>query len=634
MGSNSVSTSRDPLAYRPEIDGLRAIAVLAVVAFHVSPRILPGGFIGVDVFFVISGYLITRMIAVATDAGNFSFAEFYFRRVRRLLPSLLTVLFTVWLWGLVDFVGSDFAALGKEMATSAAFAANFQYAAHHGYFEAAAEAKPFLHLWSLGVEEQFYLFWPVVLVALRSSRGRRRSIVYLGLISFTAGLFGSWVFPNATFYLPFGRLWEFMFGAAIGIGRPRESRAADFLAVAGTVLIVAGFFLINSSQVYPGFRASIPTLGTALILLSTKESAIARGLSFPPLRFVGRVSYPFYLWHWPIFVIATNFLGRPAPVSVRLIGAFVAFGLSVLTYRGIELPLRSGRSLPAVERKRTFALLVLLVAAGLVGLATDLTDGFPSRIQGVPSAFEEGNSQQSTLVDAACPIPEAVGGAILWCRGASGGPANRVLIGDSHAQSLYPTLARLSGPEERWLVLAGPGCSPFPDEMNPGAPSACAAFLSKGIRAVSETPEVEWVLFAFHARHASESGVTERALRTLREIRRHGKRLAILIDNPIPSVLPERCGKITPLQRLAPRLNTNCSITREEHEKNSAALRALAARAMREFPGLVVIDPTDRLCDAERCPVVLDGRSLYSYSHHLSDFGASRFVPELLRRLR
>jgi len=293
--------------HRSDVDGLRAVAVMLVVNFHGFPLAMPGGFIGVDIFFVISGFLITGIIARELDAQHFSLTGFYNRRIRRIFPALIVVLCAVlalgWLW----MLPGPYVALSRDVAASAAFFANIALMLQSGYFDIESAKKPLLHLWSLGIEEQFYLFWPLILML---AARRRRSLLcvaaVIALVSFAlnVALIGS--DPVATFYLPFTRAWELLAGAALACAWDRfgqSEAASNRRAMAGVVLIVISVAVLNVHRAFPGWWALLPVAGSAL-LLSAPASWINRVcLGWPPLVWIGLISYPLYLWHWPLLVM-------------------------------------------------------------------------------------------------------------------------------------------------------------------------------------------------------------------------------------------------------------------------------------------------------------------------------------------
>jgi peptidoglycan/LPS O-acetylase OafA/YrhL len=328
------------IRYRPDVDGLRAIAVIAVVAYHAFPRLVPGGFIGVDVFFVVSGYLITQIIVADLDQGSFSFAEFYARRVRRIFPALIVVMLATLAAGIAIFLPDELDSLARNAIAGALFSSNLMQLSETGYFDIDAHVKPLLHLWSLGIEEQFYLAWPL---ALWACPRRWRLALVCGIIMLSFGLNVSLVKTHAaaTFYLPFTRAWELMAGAAItGVTIP--SRGLRYLAAGIGFCIGITFFLYDAGMAYPGWAALVPVTGTALTVLGEGTPFSRLVLSHRWTVFLGRISYPLYLWHWPLLVFSQLYLLRPLTPTETVIVLCASLGLAWITYEWIERPIRSG----------------------------------------------------------------------------------------------------------------------------------------------------------------------------------------------------------------------------------------------------------------------------------------------------
>jgi peptidoglycan/LPS O-acetylase OafA/YrhL len=328
--------------YRADIDGLRAVAVIAVIAYHGFPELMPGGFIGVDVFFVISGYLITDIIErnLAGPAG-FSFADFYRRRVRRIFPALVVVLFASLAVGVCIFLPSELSSLTRNAIASAFSSANLILLSEAGYFDVDAHLKPLLHLWSLGIEEQFYLAWPLALwLTPRRWRGVLIGIVIVG--SFALNIILVKTHPQATFYLPFTRAWELIAGAALVHISIKNAKLTEALSALGFACGIA-FFLYNSRMTFPGWAALVPVIGTSATILGEGSFFNRVVLSHPLAVLIGRISYPLYLWHWPLLVFTGFYLLRPL-TPIEIAGLIVAaFVLAWLTYELIERPIRSGR---------------------------------------------------------------------------------------------------------------------------------------------------------------------------------------------------------------------------------------------------------------------------------------------------
>jgi peptidoglycan/LPS O-acetylase OafA/YrhL len=350
--------------YRPDIDGLRAVAVTLVVFFHAFPEAVPGGFIGVDVFFVISGFLITGIVVRELGQKRFSLPGFYARRIRRIFPSLIAVLLAVLLLGWLWMLPSAYAQLSADVFASAAFLANIALMLQSGYFDIESSKKPLLHLWSLGIEEQFYLFWPLVLIlAARFRLGFFAVAGVIGAASFALNVALIGFDPVATFYLPFTRAWELLAGALLACGWShfkQTDAASNWRAAAGFLLIAVSAALLDSKSAFPGWRAIFPILGSVLLLSAPTAWGCRHIMSGKTLVGIGLISYPLYLWHWPLLVFFGIIKFAPLTLIDRGLIVALSFALAWLTYRAIEIPFRFGR--PALPR-------VVALCSGMAAVA-------------------------------------------------------------------------------------------------------------------------------------------------------------------------------------------------------------------------------------------------------------------------
>jgi len=328
------------LRYRADIDGLRAVAVIAVVLYHAFPKLVPGGFVGVDTFFVISGYLITGIIIEGLDGpAGFSFLDFYARRIRRIFPALILVLAAT--LALKILLPSELTSLAKNAIASAFFSANFMLLSEAGYFDIAAHLKPLLHLWSLGIEEQFYLVWPLALwLTPRNWRATVIAVVITASFALNVALVRS--HPQATFYLPLTRAWELMAGALLVGVAIKNGGLREILGALGVICGIT-FFTYSDGTVFPGWAALVPVLGAGLTILGQGSFFSRTILSHPLAAAIGRISYPLYLWHWPLLVFLRTYLFRPLTMWESLLAILAATALAWLTYHFIERPIRSGR---------------------------------------------------------------------------------------------------------------------------------------------------------------------------------------------------------------------------------------------------------------------------------------------------
>lgn len=422
--------------YRPDVDGLRALAVMLVVLFHLGMAGLPGGYVGVDMFFVISGYLITGHIYREVVAGHFSFSGFYERRVRRLAPGMLSMLLLTLLLSVLALSPKDLIRAAESSVASLLFVANIFFYQKQDYFATDSDTNPLLHMWSLGVEEQFYLLWPLLLVLL-FRRGNLR-IVWgvvgaLALLSLGAAIRLGHTDSAAAFYLMPTRLFEFAIGAAlVWLPEIRQWRKpiSDALVILGLVCIGLSVAKFNQHTPFPSYAALLPCLGTALIIYAGRDPVVRMFLGHPALAYIGRFSYELYLFHWPLIVL-TRYLtfGDVTPRDNALV-LLASFGISMLTYHCISSPLRFGFA-TTPRRRQNFLLGTLVVAIAMLGAATiiKLQKGLPQRVNhaATEAAQNPGEFHKSQF-----------GGAgytenTILTLGTPGAPPQFLLIGDSFA---------------------------------------------------------------------------------------------------------------------------------------------------------------------------------------------------------
>jgi len=388
---NETNSHLPSIPYRPDIDGLRAIAVLLVIIYHAFPDFLKGGFIGVDIFFVISGFLITSIIYKNLNSNNFSFLDFYSRRIRRLAPALIVVLTFTFCTGLFFLQGSEFALLKKHLIGGTTFTSNFMFWSESGYFDNSADSKPLLHLWSLAIEEQFYLIWPFLIFIF--FKIKKFNIILLTSFIFVISLFSSidfsYSYPVAAFFSLQSRFWEFLIGALLYffqykiyfLNTKPLVKNAHFKSLFGLVLIFFSVISLSSRSLFPGWWALLPTIGAALIISSDPNSYINKNfLSNKYIVYIGTISYPLYLWHWPILSLSRIILSEVPSISLRLSLLLITFLLSALTYHLIECRLRQLRNLNYITSYLLLILLLICLTAysRLGHLPTPITDSTSS----------------------------------------------------------------------------------------------------------------------------------------------------------------------------------------------------------------------------------------------------------------
>jgi len=474
--------------WRSDIDGLRAVAVGPVVVFHLAQSFLPGGFVGVDIFFVISGYLISRNIFARSAAGRFSILTFYEHRLRRIFPAYAAVLFAVLLVDLVHALPPDAETAGRTLLAAIASVTNIWFWTTTDYFAQPAESLPLLHTWSLSVEEQFYLVFPALVLWAggRSSRRLRPALVVLFLVSLAISVPGSFLYPTASFYLLPARAWELLLGSllALGLVPALRSRLGRELATAGGLLLIAtSMLLLTPRTPFPGLAALPPCLGAALILHAGEsgDSLGARLLSLRPLVFLGLISYSLYLWHWPLLAFQRTDMLLFATES-KLVERGALLGLSLaaatLSWWLIEKPTRDRTrvSIRTLVAGSAAAASVLLAAA----TALVVTGGLPSRFTpaAVTLARYLENDQTAQFREGHCFLgvndPVTAFDRSLCLSDVPGRP-NYILLGDSHAAHLYAGLHAVL-PEANILQVTGVQCAPLVIAQ-PQASRACPGLI-------------------------------------------------------------------------------------------------------------------------------------------------------------
>jgi peptidoglycan/LPS O-acetylase OafA/YrhL len=608
--------------YRPDVDGLRAIAVMLVLNFHAFPEAMPGGFVGVDIFFVISGYLITGIIARELDLGRFSLAGFYVRRIRRIFPALIIVLCATLVLGWLWMLPAAYAQLGRDVFASAAFFANIALLLQSGYFDVESARKPLLHLWSLGIEEQFYLFWPLLLMLgtrLRLSIVAMASILGIGSFLLNVALIGS--DPIATFYLPFTRAFELLAGAVLARGWNRLSQtsaASNRRAAIGVALIVVAAAVLDSHRAFPGWWAILPVAGTALLLSAPAAWICRTVLASRPLVWIGLISYPLYLWHWPLLVFFAIIKFGPLTLPERELILLASALLAWSTYRYVERPFRFGVPSP----RKTFALGAGMALIAVAGVAVYSGNGFDFRLPAEIRAMANVPAQNAQwrfhrcLLDLSREMTFAD-----ECIDRSRRPL--VLIwGDSTAGALMPGLLKARETRDFGIAqLTSSSCVPALNADIPSTPN-CRAINDKVLSLVREIrPDI--VLL-----HGTWERYLDNVAETVAALKQHtGARVVVL--GPVPAWqrgLPNEVLRYFMLhhslipQRLAASTNWLDDV-----------MRAKLTPAGAEF-----ISAWDALCNADGCLTRTgDGAGDISTSDqvHLTEKGSEYLINAVIDRL-
>jgi peptidoglycan/LPS O-acetylase OafA/YrhL len=632
------------LAYRSDIQGLRGVSVLAVMIFHLGVG-LPGGFVGVDVFFVISGFLMTGIIADEfIGRGAFSFSKFYSRRVRRIFPALLVmILITTGLGYFLLFPG-DY----KEFAQSGLYAAlslsNVFFYFSSGYFDIPAELKGLLHTWSLGVEEQFYLIWPPIMIGLLTvAKCRRESMVWLLLCIVGAGfivsVYGVLSNPKAAFYLLHARLWELAAGGVVVFvprSKPRWLDAA--LSAMGLGLILWSVFFLSPEWLFPGWNALPAVVGAILIINPASASSwVGRVLSLQPLPFVGKISYSLYLWHWPLIVFWRQYRSGAA---LTIADAAILAGASVLvafaSWKWVEQPFRKPFSAKATLPLGLSA--AAAVAAITFGIAAK--DGLPGRI----APRLEALSSLSTMWDWSCPYKGPLD--IACSVGAEPGVAAGmgVVWGDSHAEHLLPLLDVAGRKSGRAIALLG-DCPPIFYQAGlkryiPASPEYDFSCVDRVhfIDVLKVSPEIEFVMLA--ARWSAYLAVTYRNEGDARSVARGlellnegleefvteiaplGRKIILMGEmpqmgfDPIPCVLLEGIYLWRAQGERERCRATTASIPRSSFEERQSATNQILMSVAARHPDVLAFFPTDKMCEPD-CITSIGGEFLFRDSSHL-----------------
>ncbi len=656
------------LAYRPDIDGLRAVAILAVIVFHAYPRSLPGGFAGVDVFFVISGYLIGGIIFRNLDADSFGFADFYARRARRIFPALITVLLGGLGFGWFALLADEYRDLGKHVAAGAGFVSNLVLWRESGYFDTAADFKPLLHLWSLGIEEQFYLVYPVLMALLWRLRANPAySLLTLAVLSFGGNLYLVHRDAVSAFFLPFTRFWELLGGSILAYvhfrraaAKPATDTRHQLQAAGGLLLIAAAVLVLDEDKDFPGAWALLPTLGALLLIGAGPDTWINRRLlASRPLVFIGVISYPLYLWHWLLLsfgVILRS--GEPLHHRAALLVA-AAFLLAWLTFRYVERPLRFGAS--GLQRLKLASLGLMLTATAGLGLTVFLADGLPERAalaevrlkidRDLPRLATEGY-RDNGVARALFQGEFKPGDDFFQLGDLPRDQPLTVVIGDSHGNMLYQGLATAVARPETVINLGRGSCLPFVglDTVKKNGKSAgCQPFVGNVIDFIARTPEITTVVIAAFYKQYLDGGMTLRSTRgggaesaaglfrvglsdTLQRLVEADKYVILSLDNPDMdrTVMTACYSLLRPLLPKSP--ETGCQMPRADHERDQTLAHTLLENAAARFPGKVrVFDPAAVLCDARYCYAHHDDDLIYQFDgNHLTVKGAVLVAGRLL----
>lgn len=660
-------------SYRADIDGLRAIAVVSVLGYHAFPTVIPGGFIGVDLFFVISGFLISSIIVCNLQHENFLFLEFYGRRIKRIFPALLLVLWSCLLFGYAVLTPDELTQLGKHVAGGSGFIANIVLMKESGYFNSTAEAKPLLHLWSLGIEEQYYILWPLILwFGWQKRLGLLTIIVALTLGSFLLNIVRVEHHPVGTFYLPQTRVWELMIGSIAAyvslhqkqgeptiqdalLSRLKNLRlslpnipilsAPNLWSIVGVSLIVLSLAFTKKTSIFPGWWALLPTAGAAILIAAGPQAWLNnRLLGHPILRWVGLISFPLYLWHWPLLSFARILEGQLPSIAVRSAAVALSVILAWLTFRFIEKPLRFGQQKPWLS----IQLSALMLITGLAGYLTLYAEGFPVRLNNTHLVSLFAKYPHAPFHNEACDQKFPAFRNLSACLLSSPNEPNVVIVGDSHSHQYFKAFsAQLPGASV--LNVAEWACLPFAtdDLMSKGdCPKKMAVVQEELVRnqvikqvyiagywgyllsGKFEIDEDNWRRPMPYS-VAQQAAFLRKAEDFIGNLIKAGKDVILIQQIPDLDFNVRSCFNFRPIT-LWNSTRISCTTDRLENDQRSAGGASLISGLQEKFPTLKVVNPREVLCDSHECRATQDGEPLYFNGDHLSLLGADIVVRAIL----
>lgn len=632
--------------YRPDIEGLRAIAILLVVAAHAKLPALAGGFVGVDVFFVLSGYLITSLlIREIRSTGSLRLTDFYLRRLRRLLPALLLMLGVSSLSGWLLLAPFEQPDQASAAASAALWLSNFHFAlARMDYFAPGSESNLFLHTWSLGVEEQFYLCWPLMLLAVMDARTDtqrlQRALVAVFILSLTLSVWWTWHAPQLAFYMMPSRAWQFALGALASLiaGTGVASRGWTAMGWLGLALILAAALRLNHGVPYPGVWALLPALGAAFLLACgqrTPDTGPSRLLAARPMQALGRVSYAWYLWHWPILLLGATLIDAGSGWN-RAALALLSLLIAGASYLWVERPIRQAPRLLTRPRMTLFAALALMIVAGSFALRWHT------------AALVHMNSpEQLRYLQVRGDLPAIYGmGCDDWYRsarvrvcafGAKSARHTVAIIGDSVGLQWFPAYARIfDSPDWRLLVVTKSSCPmvdvPIFYERIGREYTECTQWRSDAMQEVASLKPDIVILGATDTYDFSAAEWTEGTRRILQTLHGKASRIYLVRSTPtLPFDGPSCLARRSPL-RDALRHNDECAAPLQD--ARSRQVFSWLKAAARAFTEVHVIDMTENICPQGTCHAERDGHIVFRDNRHLSASFVESLVPTLEGKLQ
>lgn len=650
---DNYSNQNHSLKYRRDIDGLRAFAILAVFVFHLFPRSLRGGFSGVDIFFVISGFLISSIIFKQLAEGRFSFFTFYSRRIRRIYPCLLLVLLFCLGFGCIYLIPAEYELLSKHTFGGSTFISNIFLLYEDGYFDTSSTKKLLLHLWSLGIEEQFYILWPLILFfAFKFKKILLPVIFILGILSFASNMQLAFVHSSTAFYSPFTRFWELICGAILSYFfvvkkispiSDNHSRFANVLSVFGMLAMIAAFLFAGNTGKYPGVMAILPVASSVMMIVAGPDATANKYiLSNKVFVWIGLISYPMYLWHWP-FISFNYFLfgGSPSVTAATVIFSLTLL-LSFISYRYIENPIRKG----AANLMKVSVLVIAMGCVGIFSLLSWKNHGAYAHWNDKANyefKFPDNDYQDSDL----CPNNEVMPKG-SQCRYSHPNATKSVgLIGSSYAHQYYSFLKRELGPHINLKMYTASRTSPFMNLLGLAHLDERKELYKAILRGYDDflSDQNMDVIILGHALDcdrrnkdmlnpdSTNDDINEEIAmrRTFDALKASGKKVFYVIQEPTIYKDPTSVIKRPfPFDRKSDTLISS----RPKSDSTEVRFGKLLQKLAKDYDNLILIDATDQICNDDNCYVAKDGVVFYIDQGHLSKDGVEVFGGRIMDVIR
>lgn len=656
----SISAHLSRPNYRPDIDGLRAIGILSIISFHAFPDKLSGGFLGVDIFFVISGYLISTIILNTLDLGTFSFVEFYKRRINRIFPALILILATCLVFGWFALLANEYKQLGKHIAGAAGGISNFIFWKEAGYFDNAAETKPLLHLWSLGIEEQFYIFWPIFLwIAKKNKINIFLIIIIITSASFYLNIKGIHNDTISTFYSPQTRFWELICGSLLAwwnlynhipliyikkkygyllntivsrhILKSNYNALLNAQSLFGLLLLCYGSYTISKEMLFPGALALIPVLGTVLIISAGEQAWFNRVvLSSRVLVWLGLISFPLYLWHWPILSFIQIIDNKAPSNTIRATAILLSIMLAWITYLFIEKPIRFNKTKNKIN---STVIISLIITTGYMGYYTYKNDGFYFRVNGFESISKASGEWE---YPGALKIFYYKNRTLFYQK--SERSETTLFVGDSNVEQYYVRMDELikNNPfgTNSIIFVTGGGCLPIRNSPYDDPHKHCSGLMDSAFDLASSEKNISTIVIAgmwnpylavgdaLTVKFGHGSRPYNEALSNLslyiRDLIKLNKKIVLVLSTPFGHELDPKNMVLRGIEHFPRFFTLRVGGISKKNLEDEYGLIQNDLRRIAEESGALVINPLDYLCNADKClSVDAQGEPMYKDAGHL-----------------